>query len=237
MECGEAYKALINEVYRNFSDAGDYIWKAPRLVEAEYELERNKLDEYFPLTGNAASDANALTSRALRWAFQELKLVHAFPSLMASGNLLLVVSLYEFFILKLVKLMEAKDAYPLSACKGQGLSRFFEFLNNNQIDYKRVESYDQVAAALAIRNCLYHANGLLAWSREESKLRHMVRTVSYLPKEIKQRQQKEGRPFDEVSVQNSELGDRLQITNNYSFHASAYLRDHLIGICVLAGKR
>jgi hypothetical protein len=52
MECGEACKALISEVHTNFGDAGDYIWKAPRLLEAEYELERNKLDEYFPLRGN-----------------------------------------------------------------------------------------------------------------------------------------------------------------------------------------
>ena len=237
MECGKAYKALINEVHTSFSDAGDYIWKAPRLIEAEYELERKKLDEYFPLTGNAANDADAVRCRVWRWAFQELRLARAFPSLMANGNLFLAVSLYEFYFFKLVKLMESKDAYSLSACRGQGLSRFFDFLKNNEIDYKRVKHYDQAGAAVAIRNCLYHANGLLAWSREESRLRHMIQTVSYLPKETKQRQQKLGMPFDDVSIQKSELGDCLQIKNDYSFSACAYLRDHLVGMCVLAGTR
>jgi hypothetical protein len=61
--------ALAHSAYSEFGDIADYVWKSPRLIEAETKLEIEKLKAYFPLSGSRDKDAQAIKFRKTRWFF------------------------------------------------------------------------------------------------------------------------------------------------------------------------
>lgn len=52
---GITYRGRQAQVLSYFNTLLDYIWKLPRMLETEVELERRKLDEYWPRTGDLRS--------------------------------------------------------------------------------------------------------------------------------------------------------------------------------------
>ena len=146
-----------------FEGVSDYIWKDPRLIEHETELELQKLPLYFPNDPQIA---------ALRWHRESEKLTRVFPYLIAAGNLFSVVSLFESYLLLLGGNLQNHSGIPLDSVKGQGATRLFNYFKKIiKLPPDAVPLYEQVQAAVKIRNCLAHASGMLAWSRERGALK------------------------------------------------------------------
>ena len=76
------------------NDVSDYIYKSPRLLKHERTLEQQKLDAYFPDGGINAD---------IRWRYESKKLNETFPRLIAVGNLFAVLSIFENYVLLLLK--------------------------------------------------------------------------------------------------------------------------------------
>jgi hypothetical protein len=167
-------RGLSKAAYIEFSDVLDFIWKTPKLIESETKLEIRKLQTKFPLNGDPEHDAMSEKLRRMRWVHEHHKLENVFPYLMATGNLFSSISIFETYCLMLCKVVERNGGLSLSECSGAGLARLFKFCSYAGIDLERAVFRQQVNVAIKIRNCLFHANGLLSWSRDETELRRTV---------------------------------------------------------------
>ncbi|SEJ39023.1 hypothetical protein SAMN05216201_1082 [Pseudomonas linyingensis] len=210
---------------REFVDVSDFIWKAPRLIEHERELELSKLDAYFP---------NHPELRKRRWDLESHKLDHTFPYLIAVGNLFGAVSLFESYLLLLAGEIQPHVAVQLRDVKGQGVSRLFRFFRLVGMSPEQVFLHEQVQAAIKIRNCLTHASGMLAWSRESCDLRRIQSAGAYLSPEHRRMRLDRGSRFDEVLVGESAFGDRLVVDNRYSHVLCSYLHTYYSALCEAA---
>ena len=207
---------------REFVDVSDFIWKAPRLIDQERKLELSKLDSYFP---------NHPELKERRWKMESHKLDHTFPYLIAVGNLFCVVSLFESYLLLLAGELQAHVTVQLRDVKGQGVSRLFKFFRSVGVSPERIRLYEQVQAAIKIRNCLTHASGMLDWSRENDDLRNIQSTGAYLSPEHRKMRLDKGREFDEVLLGESALGDRLIVDNQYCHVLCSYLHTYFSALC------
>jgi hypothetical protein len=215
-------ETLSKGAYREFNDVSDYIWKSPNLIHHETKVEVEKLKEYFP---------NNFEGAKIRWRFESQKLNNVFPYLIAVGNLFNVLSLFESYLLLLASEIEKSTNVSINSIRGQGINRLFNYFRRLGIDLEQIEPYHQVQVAIKVRNCLVHASGLLAWSREEKELKRIKKSNSFLSKQHRNLRQTQGSAFDEITIVASSLGDRLQIKNEYALVVSWYLRDFFAGLC------
>ncbi|MBS1159071.1 MAG: hypothetical protein H6R15_1490 [Proteobacteria bacterium] len=216
---------LAGRAQREFDDVSDFIWKAPRLIEHERELELSKLDSYF-------SNHPELQKR--RWELESHKLDHTFPYLIAVGNLFSTVSLFESYLLLLAGELQPHVTIQLRDVKGQGVSRLFKFFRLVGMYPEQVPLHEQIQAAIKIRNCLTHASGMLAWSRENDDLRKIQSTGAYLSPEHRKMRRDRGRQFDEILVSDSVLGDRLVVDNLYCHVLCSYIHTYYSALCEVA---
>jgi hypothetical protein len=227
----DAFKSLAEQAYQDFSDLGDFVWKAPKLLESETELELQKLGKYFPITGNPKRDEEAKRLRAIRWYFEGRKLFQIFPALIATGNLLNCVSLFESYCLLLCRELEGRSTINLNQIPGLGIARIFRFFTDNGIDVDAIPMHKQLLIAFQICNCLVHAAGLLAWVQNSEQLRSAVAKSDYLSQFHQQRKNKLEKWTANVSIVDDSVGERLQISNDYAHLLTAYLRDYFCSLC------
>lgn len=162
---------LVEQSFAEFGDLLDYIWKAPRLIDYENKLEQSKLDLYFPDRPDLAK---------IRWNRESKKLSMIFPYYIAVSNLYIALSMLEIYLLSLHKTIKGSLSIDEGGIKGQGSIRIFNYLRAAGIAVSSVDLYSQVQAALQIRNCLLHAGGLLADSRNDKEIRRIVSDMTYL---------------------------------------------------------
>src|SRR5262249_19559884 len=165
------------------------------------------------------------------------KLESLFPYLIAVGNLFSVVSIFESYLLLLSGKLQEHTSVAISSSKGQGVARLFNYLRSLDIVAGKLPLYEQIQAAIKIRNCLAHASGMLPWSRDEKELRRLTVSGTYLTKEHRDMRHAQGGVYDEVVVSESPLGDRLQVTNEYSHIVAYYTRKYLIDLCGTASQK
>jgi len=219
---------LAKQAQMEFTAASDYIWKSPRLIEHETKLELEKLPVYFP---------NDPQTAKLRWEFESRNLTKVFPYLIAVGNLFSVASLFETYLLLLGSKLQDHSGLPLESVKGQGVAKLFAYFKELGIPPNSVPLYEQVQAAIRIRNCLAHASGMLAWSRDNKELRRLQASGAYLSREHRDMRIARGGAFDEVRITKSSVGDRLHISNGYSFTVASYLQQYFVALCGLGNER
>ena len=215
---------LRSRIYNEFTDAMDYIWKSPRLIESETKEELEKLDVYFPNDPDLA---------ALRWRFESKRLEHAFPFLNSIGNLFGIMSLFEAYLLRIAKLLEDSSGVPIASTKGNGTDRLLKYLRSRGLSIDSIGLYPQVIAGVKIRNCLFHATGMLEWSKDSTEIRRIQSSGTYLSLDHRNRKTKSQRE-DEVRIISHALGERLQINNTYVWVLTYYLREFLTETCALA---
>ncbi|MDX2333930.1 hypothetical protein [Brevundimonas vesicularis] len=92
--------ALSLEAQSEFEALSDYIWKIPRFLESEEQSERKKLDSYFPPEDK--SDLNQYL-RSMRAEMEFKKIWVDFPVFQRTSNLLMVVSVFEYHLVRLVE--------------------------------------------------------------------------------------------------------------------------------------
>ncbi|MFO0738192.1 MAG: hypothetical protein U0270_20030 [Labilithrix sp.] len=218
----DTFGAFMRDIRFAFDDAADYIWKAPKLLKHETREELAKLDAYFP---------NDLESQAFRWHFEERKLQSVFPRLMATGNLFAVVSLFEVYCLRLASIMTRQSGESLSGVSGWGLERSLTALKNAGLRPREQPLWGQVRTALMIRNCLFHANGLLNHSRDADALREVARSRVHLIAS-----HRHPHNSDLLQIIASRFGDQAVITNEYAWIVCSYLRDYLFALSEEAAR-
>jgi hypothetical protein len=209
-----------------FSDISDYIWKAPNFIEQETKLEKRKLEAYFPLTGDADKDAFAISLRAIRWEHESRKLYELFPQLLAVGNLYACLSVFEAYCLRLANLIERRSQHQVRTTGGRGIQKIFKFFSTAGVQHFKTDYALEMEAALKIRNCLIHSEGLLSWAQEAS-LRRIIGSGRFLSIEHLERRKRLGTPLDEVTIVTSELGDKITISNKYPHLLATYARWYL----------
>ncbi len=208
---------LARQSFFEFNDIADYVWKTPRLIDQETKIEKSKLKIYFP-------DRPALANS--RWKHESHKLGKVFPYLMAVGNLFAVMSAFEIYLLLLHGTIKSHLSIDENTVKGQGVTRIFNYLKASGVKVGSVALFAQINAALQIRNCLLHAGGVLSSSREERELRRLEVSRLYLSPEDRR-----SKAPKILALFHTPLGDRLQITNDYSFLVVSYARDYFLNLC------
>ena len=209
---------LEREAFATFNDALDYFWKTPEFLDLQEEIEVAKLEDY--PEGRI---------REFRWEHESRRIYRLFPVLMAWGNVFTAAAVYETFVHRLVKEVEAHHGGPLDEVSGDGLSRLFSYLRRHDIRPEQADCWDQVQAFLKIRHCLMHAAGFLENFRDAQEIERIARSGTYLDRGHRDhRKGPDGAAM--VEVIDSELGRKLQVRNQYAWLATAYLRDHFMEV-------
>lgn len=216
---------LRDRAYLEFADVGDFIWKAPRLIDNERELEERKLDAYF------SNDGEHRQHRQRRREMEQRKLDSTFPYMITTGNLFALLSLFESYLLLLADELQTLNPRQLNETRGQGVSRLFSYFKSCGLSSETQPLYEQVMAALKIRNCLIHASGMLSWSKEAAELRRIETTMSFLSIEDRQRRRqfKDAEPL--VKVTQSGLGERIVVQGLYCHVLCSYLSQYFMSLC------
>lgn len=201
----------------------DYIWKSVRLVDHETRLESEKLEAYFP---------NDPARQERRWRLEGWKLKESFPFLISQGNFLSAMALFETRLLLLVKILERCVSQRLDDVRGQGTSRSLAFFAALGVLPSRVPAWEQVSAAIAIRNCVIHAGGGLQYFRGQTALRAVIAENRFLTPDIRERAKKEGFGKEFVTLfHHQALGERVVISSRYAHRLTGLLRDYLLDLC------
>lgn len=218
----DKYKEIAYEAYFKFEDISDYVYKSQRLIEHETKSEIAKPDDYFP---------NDESMRELRWKLESTKLKNVFPDLISSGNLFNVLSILETYLMILALELEKNLNKQLLSSKGNGINRIFNFLRYLGINLEEKKYYHQINAAIKIRNCLLHANGMLAWSKDVIELKRIQQSVIYLSHD-----HRDNEKYNKISIVNSVIGERIQIDNNYPFILCFYATEFIVDLCKSASE-
>ena len=221
-EISKKYHIIANNASWEFSQISDYIWKSPRLLDQETKLENQKIAEYFPDDPKLAE---------LRWQRESHKIDKVFPYLIALGNMFSVMSTFESYLLIISNELEKDTGVKVSSVSGSGINRIFSYFRSIDIDIERIDLFHQIDAAIKVRNCLSHASGILSWSRDETELRRIQRSGTYLSREDRLRRKKMNGIYSELVIVSSAFGDRIQIENKYALVLTSYLRRYLAGLC------
>ncbi len=235
-EENEEFRDFARRVLLEFSSVADYIWKTPNFIEHETTLEQEKLSAYFPLSGNLNADEAMLRLRKQRWALESHKLFGLFPNLMAVGNLFVSLAMFEAHCLRLARLIEQRSSHSVASGRRRGVSKIFEFFSISNIQHFTLPNARQVEAALSIRNCLIHAEGLLSWDKNEESLRRIIGKGTYLSPFHLERRKKLGRAINEVVIVTDDLGDRIKIDNDYPFVVTTYGQSYLMAAAQMAHR-
>ncbi|MBD1872048.1 hypothetical protein H6F75_01005 [Nodosilinea sp. FACHB-131] len=213
---------LVRSSYSEFSDIADYIWKTPKFIKQEMELEIQKLAIYYP---------NSKKDQAIRWKHESRKLFKTFPYLNSTSNLFSVVSIFEVYLLRLGHELEQHTAIKLRDISGQGSMRIFKYLRALSVQPENLDLWLQVQSAIKIRNCFVHACGILSWSRDKTEIQNIYKNKLFLSREHRE---KHNFAFDEVTIFTTDFGERLEINNMYAWKLSFYFRDFFVELCRLS---
>ena len=224
LESGSAdlFDKIGTSAYLEFNEAADFIWKSPNFIKYETIIEQRNLTRYFPENKELQKQ---------RWQLEANKLQKTFPYMIAVGNLFSVLSLFESYLLLLANNLKPYTRTCVDEQKGQGVNKLFNYFKSVGIAPSRVALYQQVDAAITIRNCLVHASGILSFSRSEAKLKELLKSKNYLSPDAKERRIKNEDTFDEISIVTSNFGDRIIISNKYTWLVCAYLSKYFFDLC------
>jgi len=212
------------KAFNELNDVSDYIWKSPRFLEYEKTAEQRKMQIYFPEGGRIAE---------IRRHYESTKLNETFPRLIAVANLFVALSVFENYVLLLLKTLQEHDTGAPKQELRQGIKRHIEATKSYGADPYRAQYYEQISVAISIRNCLMHAKGLLTGSREAEVLKTQIEQLKFLCSDNRKRRADQGRSIesDVVRIEISALGEELVITNNYAHLVCFYLNEYFRALC------
>jgi hypothetical protein len=210
--------------FSELNDVSDYIYKSPKLLTHEKDLERRKLAAYFPQGGITAD---------IRNHYESVKLNETFPRLIAMGNLFLVLSVFENYVFNLLRILQDQNPTVPKPEMSRGVADHLKATKAYGAEPYDAKYYEQVLTAISIRNCLMHAKGLLAAFRQADALRTRISHCKFLSSDLRKRRSERERSSvrDEVTIEGTGLGEQLVITNDYAHLACSYMRDYFCALC------
>jgi len=215
-------------IYHEFSALADYIFKLPRFLDAEIEIEKKKLFDYFPKSNDPETDQRNAGLRAMRFDLEFGNLLGRFPRFMAASNLMQACSLFENALLRVCRTHGSFQAWS-SAQQSKGVAGLFRFLAATGRPAAALSFGRQVEIALLFRNCLVHANGLLALSRNETEIRRIIKAREFVETERRGKYDPAG-DFWRAKIEPTAEGPALSTSNNYAFVSCGQFRDFLLDL-------
>lgn len=183
MEAACSFYGRQHEIYKYFSSLADYIWKLPRLLEREREIELGKLDQYFPQSDDEKQNKINSQLWLLRFDTEFGKILNDFPQYMGASAFIFVVSAFEYHLLLVCKDFGKHFGEDLDSFRGsdRGPKKLISFALKFQgtLAYPELE---QVKAAIELRNCLAHANGVMDFVRNPKRVEDIINLQLYYPR-------------------------------------------------------
>jgi hypothetical protein len=216
------------QIYQEYSALQDYLWKSPSFINTQIDIEREKLDAYFPDEGSEDERHEMARLRSLRSAHEDAKLLGYFPLHVSNANLFLATSFFEKHLLRLVRYLEEDGGSPISEAKGNGISRYFVYLRKNNLEPRELRDEAQCDAAIVLRNALLHASGDLSLSRDAHRLKKIVQDRLYMPKS---RRDSGDTMKDDIGRQEVTIKENVLIINHfYSMRATRHYFNFLLDL-------
>lgn len=222
MTLAEEITKLAWQISSEMEDIADYIWKSPRLLEHETRIELEKV-----------VDMAAAGSRVAgwRWSIERKKLTETFPHLIAVANLYMAVSACESHVLRILRLLR-NHRPAVNSAGSAGFNKHLAACRDFGILPEKSPYYPQVLAIVEVRNCLMHANGILDASKKRTQIKAIVSERMYVDSELRRYWKKNGiLSKDNIWIEETEYGDKLDIDNLFSYHCTYFLREFAIGLC------
>lgn len=219
-------------VLQEFEALSDYLWKLPRFIEAEEEIERQKLFDYFPSSDDPEVNERNKQLRLIRFAHEFGLLRQTFPQAMGASCLVHLISCFEFNLLQIARDHEARTGIDLKSAIGrQPSSRKLLTYIKTASRRNPPPTQQYVDEAIHFRNCLVHAGGLIAVSTNSDHLRRVLDKKLFWPQEWRFRE--DNPKYDEQPrLISSDLGDRLFIPMLYTFWLCHVIKEVLLQLCV-----
>lgn len=223
MELIGTFSGIRAVIHQEMADLADYIWKIPRFLETEEQIEKEKLWQYFPRQSDPEKEKETEFYRLLRLSHEFPKIDVKFPSYLGTSSLFLATSVYESFLYDICQEIEKRTGEQ--GYTG-GITRMMQFLKHQGMNPAANPYYEQTDAAVTLRNCLFHADGRLALSREAAKVRHIVTKRTFIEKERRNRIHDD----DHEEVRIDPHADRVRVNNYFAFRACGYYKRFLLGL-------
>ena len=228
----KTYSSIESQIEEEFVHISDFIWKSNRLTLKEKQREEEIYNIYA-----RSSDAD-MTVANLRWEHESFKINKVFPYLTNVSNLFTLISILEHNLFKLAKEIEKRETSLLiKDIRKTGLNKLFEYFRKNGVILEKVTLFKQIQASIKIRNCFFHASGVVSWSKDAIELNNIVKNKFYFDKKDKENQQINNNNEYIISIVESDFGKQLQLTHNYTFILSSYIKDFLQDLCCVLGEK
>jgi hypothetical protein len=198
----------------------DYLWKSENLIDHEMKVEIGKIKPQFRqkfIPGNPL------------WEIRTQGIREVFPTLIATSNLFLVISLLEVQLLTLCNLIESACKGRFDEAPGSGIQRCLKFIRKEaHFDYEKNPFWEPLHAATLIRNCFSHAFGILKYSKDQEKIISLLRDKKYWVK-----MNRDGsHPNSMVYLTEKHIhGKQLAIESHYPWLLYSYSFELLIRVC------
>lgn len=227
-----SYSSFEEQISEEFEHIIDFVWKSNRLISEEKEREEKIYSMY-----EKTSDKNMVIAN-LRWKYESFKINKVFPYLTNVSNLFTLISILEHNLLKLAKEIEKRDSsLLLQDIRGTGIKKLFEYFKKKSINLENVDFFKQIQTSIKIRNCFFHASGVLLWSKDDIELRNIVKNKTFFDKELRENPDVTNDKDWIITIVESDYGQQLQLTHNYTFILSSYIKDFLTSLCRFLGEK
>ncbi|OHE08377.1 MAG: hypothetical protein A3J96_05860, partial [Sulfurimonas sp. RIFOXYC2_FULL_36_7] len=206
------YSSIESQIEEEFTHISDFIWKNNRLI-----LEEKKREEkIFSMYRKTSSDD--MIAATFRWKYESFKINKIFPYLTNVSNLFILISILEHNLLKLAKEIEKRDnSLLINDIKRTGLSKLFDYFRKKGVNLEKVTLFKQIQASIKIRNCFFHASGVISWSKDDIELKNIVKNKLYFDNKEKENPRINTDQEWVISIVESDFGQQLQLTHNYTF--------------------
>ena len=227
------YSSIEEQILIEFQHISDFIWKSHNLISQEKERE----DTIYDLYTSEGSD-NLLEITDMRLKYESFKIDKVFPYLINISNLFTIISILEYNLLKLAKTVEKLDnSIMLENINGSGINKLFKYFRQRNINLETIDKFTQIQASIKIRNCFFHANGMLMWSKDNIELLNIVKNKTYYTKGFGDNFDNDDAKKWNIKIIESDLGEQLELTHYYTFMLTGYVRDFLKELCHILGDK
>jgi hypothetical protein len=202
-----------------FNDIIDYVWKSDDLIKIEKHIEISKCKEYF---------SNNSELKELRWEMENYKISTVFSYLLTISNLFVVMSVFETRLYLLSKHMENITGIKITKNKYKmGLNVIIDYFQQGlKVKYRSINLWEQINAAIKLRNFFMHANGFLNHARNAQDIINIINSKLYLSEKHRGIKGE----YDIKIIKNKLYGDKVILPNRYTFILTYYIREYLKSI-------
>src|SRR3989339_826794 len=117
------------------------------------------------------------------------------------------------------------------------VSNLFDYFRKKGVNLEKVTLFKQIQASIKIRNCFFHASGVISWSKDDIELKNIVKNKLYFDNKEKENPRINTDQEWVISIVESDFGQQLQLTHNYTFILSNYIKIFLKDLCCVLGKK